>query len=109
MIECPLGMITFHTHHCKLVCGATSGHEMSGESGMLLRSGGLKVRLAQVDCVGKFKGKGSDRVFGNDQRRLRDLKGQKGDEAIQERWIENQVKLRARLLLEVGLYIHEGR
>ena len=39
---------------------------------------------------------------------LEDLKGQR-DEAIQERWIENQVKLRARLLLEVGLYIHEGR
>ena len=34
----------------------------------LLRSGGLKVRLAQVDCVGEFKGKGSGRVFGNDQR-----------------------------------------
>ena len=33
----------------------------------------------------------------------------KGSEAIQERWIENQVKLRARLLLEVGLYIHEGQ
>ena len=38
---------------------------------------------------------------------LEDLRGQR-DEAIQERWIENQVKLRARLLLEVGLYIHEG-
>ena len=36
--------------------------------GDLLRSGGLKVRLAQVDCVGEFKGKGSGRVFGNDQR-----------------------------------------
>ena len=34
----------------------------------LLRSGGLKVRLAQVNCVGEFKGKGSGRVFGNDQR-----------------------------------------
>ena len=34
----------------------------------VLRSGGLKVRLAQVDCVGEFKGKGSGRVFGNDQR-----------------------------------------
>ena len=34
----------------------------------VLRSGGLKVRLAQVNCVGKFKGKGSGRVFGNDQR-----------------------------------------
>ena len=34
----------------------------------VLRSGGLKVRLAQVDYVGKFKGKGSGRVFGNDQR-----------------------------------------
>ena len=39
---------------------------------------------------------------------LEDLRGQR-DEAIQERWIENQVKLRARLLLEVGLYIHEGQ
>ena len=35
---------------------------------VVLRSGGLKVRLAQVDCVGEFKGKGSGRVFGNDQR-----------------------------------------
>ena len=35
---------------------------------IVLRSGGLKVRLAQVDCVGEFKGKGSGRVFGNDQR-----------------------------------------
>ena len=34
----------------------------------MLRSGGLKVRLAQVDCVGEFKGKGGGRVFGNDQR-----------------------------------------
>ena len=34
----------------------------------VLRSGGLKVRLAQVDCVGEFKGKGNGRVFGNDQR-----------------------------------------
>ena len=39
---------------------------------------------------------------------LEELRGQ-GDEAIQEHWIENQVKLRARLLLEVGLYIHEGQ
>ena len=39
---------------------------------------------------------------------LEDLRRQR-DEAIQERWIENQVKLRARLLLEVGLYIHERR
>ena len=39
---------------------------------------------------------------------LEDLRGQR-DEAIQEHWIGNQVKLRARLLLEVGLYIHEGR
>ena len=38
-----------------------------------------------------------------------EIEGTKGGEAIQERWIENQVKLRARLLLEVGLYIHEGR
>ena len=34
----------------------------------LLRSGGLKVRLAQGNCVGEFKGKGSGRVFGNNQR-----------------------------------------
>ena len=39
---------------------------------------------------------------------LEDFEGTKGNEAIQECWIENQVKLRARLLLEVGLYIHEG-
>jgi hypothetical protein len=38
-----------------------------------------------------------------------EIEGIKGGEAIQERWIENQVKLRARLLLEVGLYIHEGQ
>ena len=38
-----------------------------------------------------------------------EIEGTKGNEAIQECWIENQVKLRARLLLEVGLYIHEGR
>ena len=38
-----------------------------------------------------------------------EIEGTRGSEAIQERWIENQVKLRARLLLEVGLYIHEGR
>ena len=35
---------------------------------VMLRSGGLKVRLAQVDCVGEFEGKGDGRVFGNDQR-----------------------------------------
>ena len=33
---------------------------------------------------------------------LEDLRGQR-DEAVQEHWIENQVKLKARLLLEVGL------
>ena len=38
-----------------------------------------------------------------------EIEGTKGSEAIQERWIENQVKLKARLLLEVGLYIHEGQ
>ena len=38
-----------------------------------------------------------------------EIEGTKGSEAIQERWIENQVKLRARLLLGVGLYIHEGQ
>ena len=37
-------------------------------SEQVLRSGGLKVQLAQVNCVGEFKGKGSGRVFGNDQR-----------------------------------------
>ena len=36
--------------------------------GWMLRSGGLRVRLAQVNCVGEFKGKGSGGVFGNDQR-----------------------------------------
>ena len=66
------------------------------------------MRLAQVDCIGEFKGKGDGKVFGNDQRRLRGFEWTKRDEAIQERWIENQVKLKARLLLEVGLYIHEG-
>ena len=35
---------------------------------VVLRSGGLKVRLAQSNCVGEFKGKGSGGVFGNDQR-----------------------------------------
>ena len=34
---------------------------------------------------------------------FRVFEGTKGDEAIQEHWIGNQVKLRARLLLEVGL------
>ena len=61
----------------------------------MLRLGGLKVRLAQGNCVGKFKGKGSGRVFGYTKDDLEDLRGQKGDEAIQEHWIENQVKLRA--------------
>ena len=55
------------------------------------------------------KVRGDGKVFGNDQRQLRGFEGTKRDEAIQERWIENQVKLRARLLLEVGLYIHEGQ
>ena len=44
----------------------------------LLRSGGLKVRLAQIDYVGEFKGKGDGKVFGNDQRRLRGFEGTKG-------------------------------
>ena len=43
----------------------------------MLRSGGLKVRLAQVDCVGEFEGKGGGKVFGNDQRRLRGFEGTK--------------------------------
>ena len=63
----------------------------------------LRCDLHKSNCVGEFKGKGNGRVFGNDQKMtLGDLKGQ-GDEAIQERWIENQVKLRAQLLLEMGL------
>ena len=44
-----------------------SGFNKSGKR-IVLRSGGLKVRLAQVDCIGEFKGKGSGRVFGNNQR-----------------------------------------
>ena len=51
------------------------GHLLWGNWGLcackcprVLRSGGLKVRLAQGNCVGEFKGKGSGRVFGNDQR-----------------------------------------
>ena len=44
----------------------------------MLRSGGLKVRLAQVDYVGEFKGKGGGKVFGNDQRQLRGFEGTKG-------------------------------
>ena len=31
---------------------------LSLESSEVLRSGGLKVRLAQVDCVGEFKIRG---------------------------------------------------
>ena len=38
-----------------------------------------------------------------------EIEGTKGDKAIQECWFENQVKLRAQLLLKIGLYIHEGR
>ena len=74
----------------------------------MLRSGGLKVRLAQVDCVGEFKGKGVAESLVMTKDDL-GFEGTKGGEAIQERWIENQVKLRARLLLGVGLYIHEGQ
>ena len=51
---------------------------MSVRPGRVLRSGGLKVRLAQGDCVGEFKGKGGDRVFGNDKDDLEDLRGQRG-------------------------------
>ena len=42
----------------------------SPEGGLwcLLRLGGLKVRLAQVDYVGESKGKEDGKVFGNDQR-----------------------------------------
>ena len=62
MFSCPSGLLILAS-------------SVSGASGVLpccpsalLRSGGLKVRLAQVDCVGEFKGEGSGRVFGNDQR-----------------------------------------
>ena len=67
------------------------------------------MRLAQVDCVGEFskvRGVAESLVMTKDDL---EIEGTKGSEAIQERWIENQVKLRARLLLEVGLYIHEGQ
>ena len=46
------------------------------------------MRLAQGDCVGKFKVKGMVEFFGKTKEWLRDLKGQ-GDEAIQECWIKN--------------------
>ena len=69
----------------------------------------LRCDLHKVTVLASSKGEGSGRAFGNDQRRLRGFEGTKGNEAIQERWIGNQVKLRARLLLEVGLYIHEGQ
>ena len=68
----------------------------------------LRCDLHKLTVLASPKGKGGGKVFGNDQRRLRGFEGQR-DEAVQERWIENQVKLRARLLLEVGLYIHEGQ
>ena len=42
--------------------------DLAWQSSTVLRLGGLKVRLAQGNCVGEFKGKGSGRVFGNDQR-----------------------------------------
>ena len=58
--------------------------------------------------LASFKGKEMAKSLVMTKDDLGDLRGQ-GDEAIQECWIENQVKLRARLLLEVGLYIHEGR
>ena len=45
-----------------------SGNSFQVNCFIVLRSGGLKVRLAQGNCVGEFKGKGSGRVFGNDQR-----------------------------------------
>ena len=48
--------------------GKTRAAHWGRDTHWVLRSGGLKVRLAQVDCVGEFKGKGSGRVFGNDQR-----------------------------------------
>ena len=66
------------------------------------------MRLAQVDCVGEFKGKGMAESLVMTKDDL-EIEGTKRGEAIQERWIENQVKLRAQLLLEVGLYIHEER
>ena len=68
----------------------------------------LRCDLHKLTVLASFKGKGvaESLVMTKD-----DLgnEGTKGDEAIQERWIENQVKLRARLLLEVGLYIHGGQ
>ena len=47
-----------------------------------------------MDCVGEFKGKGvvESLVITKDDL---EFEGTKGGEAIQERWIENQVKLRA--------------
>ena len=45
---------------------------------IVLRSGGLKVQLAQVDCVGECKSEEDGKVFGNDQRRLRGFEGTKG-------------------------------
>ena len=66
------------------------------------------MRLAQGNCVGEFEGKKGAESLVMTKDNL-EVSGTKGNEAIQERWIENQVKLRARLLLEVGLYIHGGR
>ena len=43
---------------------------------------------------GKFNSRGGSRVFGNTKDDLGGLRGQR-DEAIQEHWIENQVKLKA--------------
>ena len=70
----------------------------------MLRLGGLKVQLAQSNCVGKFKGKGRAETLVLTKDDL-GIEGTKGDKPIREHWIGNQVKLRAQLLLEVGLYI----
>ena len=67
-------VVTVLPHQRRLSCTCEKLGVSLGNSPLLrswlvmLRSGGLKVRLAQVDCVGEFKDKGSGRVFGNDQR-----------------------------------------
>jgi len=42
LVQCPWGVVTFHTHQYELVFGATSGHEMLGQSGPWIR---LPVKL----------------------------------------------------------------
>ena len=53
----------------------------SGITYWVLRSGGLKVRLAQVDCVGEFKGKGVAESLVMTKDDL-EFEGTKGGEAI---------------------------